>query len=287
MDSAEFETHRSMLFGIAYRMLGTVADAEDLVHETYLRAHQQEPGSIAIPRAWLIATITRLCIDQLRLARRQREDYYGVWLPEPLLDDSAPSPADHAVLADSLSYAFLTVLETLSPDERAVFLLREVFSHDYDEVAGIVGKSEAACRQIVARAKAHLAERKPRFTASSEQVAAVLQRFQAARDTGDMNGLLSVLADDVTFIGDGGGRRRSVGRPIRSADHVARFFLGIRDRVPPATYRLATINQRPGFLMFVDGQLYSATTFDIEEGRICAIYSVTNPDKLRHLEHTG
>lgn len=287
MSDDEFASHRSALFGIAYRMLGTVADAEDMVQETFLRWQAQERSAIRTPRAWLTSTVTRLCIDQLRSARRQRGEYYGVWLPEPLVESQAPSPADNAALADSLSMAFLTMLESLSPEERAVFLLREAFDYEYEEIARVVDKSEAACRQIVSRSRQHLAQRKLRFAASPLQAEGVVRQFLAACANGDTRSLLSVLAEDVTLITDGGGRVRAAGRPIHSADHVSRFFVGIRRRVPShAEYRFTLVNQRPGLVVISDGVVNNVFSFEIDGGHIRTIYLVRNPDKLQRLQRS-
>ena len=285
----EFTTHRPLLFGIAYRMLGRVAEADDMVQETWLRWQRQDSADVASPRAWLVATITRLCIDQLRSARRQREEYYGVWLPEPLVEGVAPSPGDSAALADSLTMAFMLMLETLSPVERAVFLLREVFDYDYADIARIVDKSEANCRQIVRRAKAQL----PSAGAGSatapaspptEQARRVVQQFLHAAATGELGDLVALLTADATLYTDGGGRVASAGRPIVTADHVGRFFIGIRRlATAPLAFRLVAINGRPGALMTANGRLDRAVTFEFEGDRIRAIYIVRNPDKLAHL----
>ena len=282
-----FTSHRELLFGIAYRMLGSVAEADDMVQETWLRWQRQDAAEVGAPKAWLVATITRLCIDQLRSARRKREEYYGVWLPEPLVESPARSPADSAALADSLTMAFMLMLETLSSVERAVFLLREVFDYDYAEIAGIVGKSEANCRQIVRRAKASLPrpENPPSATTPpSEHAQRVVQQFLAATATGEVGDLLALLADDATLYSDGGGRVVAAGRPIHTADHVSRFFVGIRDRQPPnAEIRLVRINGRVGALMSAGGAIFNALSFDLEGDRIRTIYIVRNPEKLRHL----
>lgn len=278
-----FSEHRKVLYGIAYRMLGSVADAEDMVQETWLRWQRQDHTSIDSPRAWMVTAITRLCIDQLRSARRQREEYYGVWLPEPLVE-SAPSPSDSASLADSLTVAFMLMLERLSPMERAVFLLRDVFDYEYEEIAAIVGKSEANCRQIVSRAKTGLPRVSSLTVPPSDQAREIVEQFLHATATGEMDDLLALLAEDATLYSDGGGKVLAAGRPIISADHVARFLLGIRRKgAPVLEYRPATVNGTPGALGSRDGKLDSAVSFHIESGRIKAIYLVRNPDKLRHL----
>ncbi|HEX2746525.1 MAG TPA: RNA polymerase sigma-70 factor [Verrucomicrobiales bacterium] len=282
MDTS-FSEHRKVLYGIAYRMLGSVADAEDMVQETWLRWQRQDSADIESPRAWMVAAITRLCIDQLRSARRQREEYYGVWLPEPLME-TAPSPADSAELADSLTMAFMLMLERLSPLERAVFLLRDIFDYEYKEIAAIVGKSEANCRQIVSRAKTGLPGVSALPAAPTGQARDIVGQFLRATATGEMDDLLALLAEDATLYSDGGGRVTAAGRPIVSADHIARFLLGIRRKHGGAfEYEPVTINGCPGALARAGGQLDSALSFQIQDGRIRNIYLVRNPDKLRHL----
>lgn len=281
-----FNEHRGHVFGIAYRMLGSVAEADDMVQETWLRWQKQDPAEIESPKAWLISTVTRLCIDQLRSARRQREQYYGVWLPEPLVEPTVPSPADAAVLADSLTMAFMLMLETLSPVERAVFLLREVFDYDYVDIAPIVGKSESNCRQIVRRAKAQLIATPP-APPPNEQAHRIVEQFLEATASGEVSDLLALLAEDATLYSDGGGRVAAAGRPIHSADHISRFFVGIRDRRPAETMvRHVQINGRPGVLMSSGGQIYNAVSFDLDGERVRNIYIVRNPEKLRHLAVT-
>lgn len=285
-DSSAFAAHRRLLFDIAYRMLGRVAEAEDAVQETWLRWQKQDATAIDSPRAWLVAAVTRFCIDQLRSAQRARTDYYGVWLPEPIVENTAPSPADSAALADSLTMAFMLMLERLTPDERAVFLLREVFDYDYADIARIVEKSEAACRQIVSRAKSHLHHADAPPAPPSERAQRIVQQFLAATASGDIDELMALLTDDATLYSDGGGRVAAAGRPIHSADHISRFFAGIRAKTPEAGHailRFLAVNGRPGALLFVDGQLQNAYSFDLAGDRIRAIYVVRNPDKLRHL----
>lgn len=279
-----FTTHRSLLFGIAYRMLGRVSEAQDIVQEAWLRWQRQDAAEVDSPKAWLVATVTRLCIDHLRSARHQREEYYGVWLPEPLVESQAASPADTAALADSLSMAFMMMLEALSPNERAVFLLREVFDYEYAEIATIVGKGEANCRQIVRRAKASLARPPAAPPPPSERARRVVQQFLAAMATGEVGDLLALLTDDATFYSDGGGRVTAAGRPIRGADRISRFFVGIRDRQPPEPeVEFTLVNGRAGALMKSRGAVYNAVSFEFDGDRIRTIYIVRNPDKLQHL----
>jgi RNA polymerase sigma-70 factor, ECF subfamily len=279
-----FTAHRELLFGIAYRMLGQVAEADDMVQETWLRWQKQDLAQVDSPKAWMIATITRLCIDQLRSARRKREEYYGVWLPEPLVESGGRSPAESAALADSLTMAFMMMLETLSPVERAVFLLREVFDYDYAEIASIVGKSEANCRQIVRRAKSSIPRGTVQSAPPTEQARRVVQQFFTATATGNLSELLTLLADDATLYTDGGGVVNAAGRPIRTADRVSRFFVGIGRRAPSDTqFRFTHVNGRAGALVFFGDRLDRAISFDFEGERIVAIYLVRNPEKLRHI----
>jgi RNA polymerase sigma-70 factor (ECF subfamily) len=278
-----FNAHRGQLFGIAYRMLGSVAEADDLVQETWLRWQKQDLEKVSSPKAWLISTITRLCIDQLRSARRQREEYYGVWLPEPLVENAPASPENSAMLAESLTMAFMLLLETLDPVERAVFVLREVFDYDYADIAAIVGKSEANCRQIVRRSKLQLAT-PPVTTTPNEAARRVVEKFMAAAAGGEVRDLLALLTADATLYSDGGGRVSAAGRPIHSADHISRFFVGIRDRQPAAVVlRFVAINGRPGVLMSSGGHIFNAVSFDLDGERVRAIYIVRNPEKLKHL----
>lgn len=283
MTADVYTKNRALLFGIAYRMLGSVAEAEDLVQETFVRWQRQDASTIATPKAWLITTLTRLAIDQLRSARIRREEYVGVWLPEPLVDTKAPAPDEVAALGDSLGMAFLFMLETLGPVERAVFLLREAFDYDYAEIAAIVGKSEAACRKMVSRARNHFAQNKPAQTAPTPKAEQIVQRFTSALATGDVSELLAVLTDDAVLYADGGGRVRSVLRPIHSADHISRFFAAIHRRFPSNTpVALTRVNGEIGAVMLrADGHL-SVSAFAFAGDRIRAIYTITNPEKLRH-----
>jgi RNA polymerase sigma-70 factor, ECF subfamily len=279
-----FNEHRKTLFGIAYRMLGQVSEAEDMLQEVWLRWQKQNAWEIDSPKAWLVSTMTRLCIDQLRSARRTREEYYGVWLPEPLMEASDLEPDAAAGLSDSLSMAFMLMLESLGPVERAVFLLREVFGYDYVDAAAIVGKSEANCRQIVRHARMQL-EASPKTAARpSEQAQELVEQFLAAVETGEVKKLLAMLAEDAVMYSDGGGRARAAGRPIVGADHVSRFFVGIWPRLPEdIEWRLASINGRPGFVMYSREEVVKVCSFDFVDGRVRNVYFVVNPDKLRHL----
>jgi RNA polymerase sigma-70 factor, ECF subfamily len=284
-----FEDLRPLMFSIAYRMLSSVSEAEDMVQEAFLRYQQaiRDGVHIASPKAYLSAVVTRLCIDQLRSAPKRREAYVGQWLPEPLLTDlGAVDPAAHAEQADSLSMAFLLVLERLTPVERAVFLLHDVFGYGYDEIAGIVGKSEVNCRQLAARARRHMAAEKPRFEASREQRDQLATRFFAAVEDGDLDGLVGMLADDVVVYGDGGGKAPQWTRPVAGADRVARLFAGVgRDlREYELTIERHQVNGQPGGIVRApDGQLVNVFVLDIAGGVVQTVRSVINPDKLRHL----
>lgn len=280
MERAEtFNQYRPLLFSIAYRMLGTAMDAEDMVQEAFVR--WQAASEAENPKAYLSAVITRLCIDHLRSARVQREEYIGPWLPEPIMTET---PADTAALAESLSIAFLVVLESLSPVERAVFLLREVFDYGYDEIARIVEKSEDNCRQMVRRAKQHIAERRPRFDVQREEHERLLVQFGQAVMLGDMDGLLSLLADDITAVSDGGGRVSAARNPVVGPDRVARFILGVANKTPEGAVRgVSLINGQPAIVTYVGGAAYSVIAFEIAEGRIQRIFNVLNPDKLKRI----
>ena len=279
------ETHeelRPYLFAIAYRMLGSVADAEDVVQEAFLRYHAAdvEPES---PKAYLATITTRLAIDQLRSARAKREVYPGEWLPEPLAEEDA---AQHAEMADSLSLAFLHLLEKLSPVERAVFLLREVFDYSHEDVARIVGKSPANSRQILARAHAHIDEDRRRFEVSRAEREEVARRFIEAWETGDTEGLVAVLAPDATLYGDGGGKARSIRQPLVGAVRVAKALIGWRPLAieEGVTHRAAAVNGEPGIVYYwPDGRPAAVQELEIADGVVVAIRTVLNPDKLGHL----
>jgi RNA polymerase sigma-70 factor (ECF subfamily) len=275
------EELRPYLFAIAYRMLGSVADAEDVVQETFLRYHAAdvEPES---PKAYLATIATRLAIDQLRSARTQREVYPGEWLPEPLAEEDA---AQHAEMADSLSLSFLHILEKLSPVERAVFLLREVFDYPHEDVARIVGKSPANSRQILARAHAHMDEGRRRFEVSRAEREEVARRFIEAWETGDTNALVEVLAPDATLYGDGGGKAPSIREPLIGALRIAKALIGWREMADEqgVTHRKTTVNGEPGIVFYwPDGSVAGVEELEIADGVVVAIRSVLNPDKLTH-----
>jgi RNA polymerase sigma-70 factor (TIGR02957 family) len=281
---------RPLLFSIAYRMLGTVSDAEDVVQEAYLRLQQSEVDGIVVrsEKAYLTTITTRLAIDQLRSARVQRETYYGPWLPEPLLTSPEPDGAALAEQADSLTLSFLVLLERLSPLERAVFLLREVFDYGYDDIAAIVEKSEANCRQIFVRARQHIDESKPRFETDQARQELLATSFLDAVREGEVERLVGYLAEDVVFYGDGGGKGRGLPKPVFGGDSVARLLVGFfeRYRSIDARMRPAQVNGQPGLLAFdADDRLINVLALDIADGVIRTVRSIINPDKLGHLGH--
>jgi RNA polymerase sigma-70 factor (ECF subfamily) len=277
------------MFAIAYRMVGSVSDAEDIVQEAFLRFHRAtgEGEAVESPKAYLSAVTTRLGIDHLRSARVRRERYVGQWLPEPLLTDEAPDVSQHAETADSLSLAFLVLLESLSPVERAVFLLREVFGYGYDEIARVVDKSEDNCRQIAVRARRQVDAKKPRFEASRQRKEQLAQRFFAAAADGDVEGLLGLLSADVVAYGDGGGKAPAFPQPVFGRDQVARLlasFRGRADQLRVASLQPAAINGQPGAVFFdADGHPIAVVSLDIADDQVQAIRAVSNPDKLSHI----
>jgi RNA polymerase sigma-70 factor (ECF subfamily) len=284
----DYSEFRPLMFSIAYRMTGSISDAEDIVQEAFLRLTRvlRNGASIDSPKAYLATATTRLAISHLRSARVRRESYVGAWLPEPLVADTDPGPAERAEMSDSLSMAFLVLLESLSPTERAVFLLHEVFGYDYREIADITGKSEPNCRQILARARRHIDEGRPRFEASREQRDEVAQRFFAAAAGGDMAGLLELLAPDVIAIGDGGGKAWAAVRPVSGAQRVARFVLGLFRRGEKMGARAvpAWVNGQPGAVTYdTQDRVINVFALDIADGQVQALRSVVNPDKLHHL----
>jgi RNA polymerase sigma-70 factor, ECF subfamily len=278
--SETFERHRPLLFSISYRMLGSVMEAEDVVQEAFLRWYGASGREIRTPKSYLSTVVTRLSIDRLRSAKAHREEYVGPWLPEPIATGEGSDVA--VVLDETLSMAFLVLLESLTPVERAVFLLREVFDYDYEEISHLVGKSETNCRQIAHRARGYVAAQRPRFERSSEQQERLTERFVEACSTGDMPALLELLAEDITLWSDGGGRVRAALNPIYGPEKVTRFLLGVLRKTPPTfVSRLARVNGQPGIVGYVEGRPASVLTLDTESGRIRAIRIVVNPEKLR------
>jgi RNA polymerase sigma-70 factor (TIGR02957 family) len=289
----EFDELRPSAFAIAYRMLGSVSDAEDVVQEGFLRLHRARASGeqIESPRAYLSTVVSRLSLDHLRRAGVRRESYVGEWLPEPLVPSVDDDPARKAEMADSLSLAFLVLLESLSPEQRAAFLLREVFDEPYDRIAEIVGTSEQNARQLAARARRHVDQRRPRFETSREQQEELATRFFAAADEGDLEGLEELLAHDVVFRGDGGGKAPAAPRAIHGRAKVARVLIaGWRalGGFGGVTTRRAAVNGQPGAL-FLDREdrLISVAILDVAEGQIQGVSAIVNPDKLRHLGPVG
>jgi len=282
---ATFVPYRSLLFSIAYRMLGSLADAEDMVQETFIRWQQASADEVRSPRALLVTIVSRLCINHLQSARVQREEYVGQWLPEPLVTDPENDPLGVLQIDESLSMAFLVLLERLSPVERAVFLLREVFEYEYAEIATTLELSEANSRQILSRARKHVQAVRPRFKASARAQNDLFERFVQAADSGNMDRLVALLSQDVVLHTDGGGKAAALPHLIHGADSVARVILSsLRDRVPKdLVRRVAPINGAPGIVNYLHGKPFSVVTLDIREDTIRAIYVVTNPDKLSHL----
>ncbi len=283
MSDDPFVTHRSLLFTVAYEMLGSAVDAEDVVQETWLRWAGVDRAEVHDPRAYLVRIVTRQALNRLRTLARQREDYVGEWLPEPLL--TSPDVAEDAELAESVSIAMLTVLETLGPAERAVFVLREVFETPYDEIAEAVGKSPAAVRQIARRAREHVAARRPRARVDRAQQQAAVEKFMAAIATGDVRGLVAVLAPDVVLISDGGGLVAAARKPITGAERVA-AVLARAAQVPGFVMTPAWLNGMPGARVEVAGAT-AAVGLVTEDGRISRIYGIANPHKLGWLERTA
>ena len=287
------EELRPVAFAIAYRMLGSVSEAEDVVQEALLRVHGAlEAGEqIASPRAFVATVTTRLAIDELRSARARREQYFGEWLPEPIITDGNDDPASHAETADSLSVSMLVLLESLSPEQRAVLLLHDVFDYGYPEIAAIVGKSEDNVRQLATRARRHVEERRPRFQTTREQREELAQRFFAAAEQGDLAGLEALLAHDVELTADGGGKVPALARTVRGRSRVARRLINYWARlaaVPGVSLRPANVNNGPGVL-YVDpqGRLIGVVALDIAGGQVRSIRSIVNPDKLTHLGPVG
>ena len=289
--ASSFEPHRRRLLGLAYRMLGSIAEAEDAVQDAYLRWHAADRDHVSDPRAFLTTTTTRICLDTLKSARARRETYVGPWLPEPVLDTAALAPDAQTELAEDLSIALLLALDRLSALERAAFLLHDVFDCSFGEVARVLGRSEAACRQLAARARAHVREARPPDGSTDHDVPEpashqqLLSAFVSAARSGDLQGLMGLLADDVKLTADGGGKVPSAFNVIEGADRTARFIAGAVSKGMPegSAIRLAAVNGLPGLIIYLpDGSVRSAA-FEIVNGRIRAIYAMNNPEKLTHL----
>jgi RNA polymerase sigma-70 factor (ECF subfamily) len=280
-DSDPFDGLRPRLFSVAYRMLGTRADAEDVVQDAWLRWRQNtNREAVQSPEAWLVTVTTRLAIDRLRAVKAEREAYVGWWLPEPLVEADERTPEAAAELASDLSMALLWVLERLSAEERAAFLLRQVFDHDYGEIASLLGKSEAACRQMVHRASERVQQTRTRFEVPREAHRRVVEQFIRAAQSGERDAIAALLAADVELVSDGGGKVPAVFKILRGAHRIANLFWVTGRRLGETAYRQALINGEPGLLRYVDGKLESAMALTTDGERIVGIYAVRNPDKL-------
>jgi RNA polymerase sigma-70 factor (ECF subfamily) len=285
-DAESFNRYRSLLFSIAYRMLGSASDAEDIVQEAYLRWESAPAEEVRSPKSYLSAVVTRLCIDFLKSARVQREVYVGPWLPEPVLTQQGQDLTRNVELAESLSMAFLLLLESLGPIERAVFLLHEVFDYTFGEVAEIVSKSEANCRQMARRAKEHLREQRPRYQVSKEQQERTTARFLQVCAGGDLQGLLNMLTGDVVLLSDGGGKVLAARNPIYGPSNVARWVFGVLGKQPPGsqyTIEVVEVNGQRGIMGYLDGELNFITVLACDRDLIRAVYVVVNPEKLAHI----
>jgi RNA polymerase sigma-70 factor (ECF subfamily) len=286
-----FQTHRPALFAVAYRMLGSATDAEDILQDAWLRFAGARSADLRSAKAYLTTIVTRLCLDRLKSARATREEYIGPWLPEPVVTGEQPGPERSLAQAESVTLAFMVLLETLSPEERAVFLLREVFDYEYDEIAEMLETSAANCRQLFHRAKGRIAERKPRFRAAIDEKRPLVERFVRAFSEGSEAGLTSVLAEDIGFWSDGGGKVLAARRPIFGREHVVNLLMGFRRTAPAIgvplesiTLDIVEVNGEPAVLLRVDGRLDGVYVMAVEEGAITAIRVVRNPDKLTYIE---
>ncbi|MGV9381614.1 RNA polymerase sigma factor SigJ [Nonomuraea sp. NPDC003707] len=291
-----FEDHRSLLTGVAYRILGSAADAEDVVQEAWLRWSGVDEATVSEPKAYLVRVTSRLAIDRLRWAKSRRESYVGPWLPEPI--STAPDVAEHAELAESVELALLLVLETLSPLERAVFVLREAFDLPFSEIAEIIGRAEPATRQLARRARDHVRERRPRFDVDRQERRRITERFISASAEGDLDGLIELFASEVTMVSDGGGKARAALRVITGADNVSRWLLSINTPANIAAFMasigmagisdlsigLATMNNAPAMVISAGGRVITVASLLISDGKIDTIYLIANPEKIAHLE---
>jgi RNA polymerase sigma-70 factor (ECF subfamily) len=284
--SVPFEPHRPRLIGLAYRMLGSLAEAEDVVQDAFLRVQDVVAEEVNEPQAYLTKTVARLCLDRLKSARARREVYVGTWLPEPLLENESPSPEARLDLADDLSYALLMTLERLSPPERTAFLLHDVFGLEFASIAPVLERSEASCRKLAERARSQVQEGRPRFEITEEAEQQLTQAFFRASSTGDTAGLMQLLASDAVLYSDGGGKRRAALKPVLGAERIARFFAGIlrrSDYVAPQQAELRRVNGMPGCLLSYDNGDIVVGVLEIRAQRIARIYIISNPDKLAHL----
>lgn len=277
-----FEIHRPRLFGLAYKLLGSRSDAEDVVQDAWLRWRQADQASIREPEAWLVTTTTRLGIDRLRAAKTQRTSYVGPWLPEPLQIDESPDPQHHAELAEQVSLAFLAVLERLGPEERAAFLLKEAFDYEYAQIAPLLDQSEANCRQMVHRARERVRAARPRFDVEPEHHRRLLERFMHAARTGDQPAISALLHEDARLISDGGGKAVAVIRPLLGRERIARLFWAAYRRQDPAVeWRIGAVNGEPAILRYRNGQLAAVLVAVSDGDTIVELLNVANPDKLR------
>ncbi|MFD7275804.1 RNA polymerase sigma-70 factor [Streptomyces sp. NPDC059862] len=282
-----FEEHRAVLLGVAYRMLGRVADAEDVVQEAWLRWSGADRSDVRVPRAFLVRVTTRLAVDRLRQIKARNEAYVGPWLPEPYVTEfggAVPDVAERAMLADSVSLAVLVVLESLSPLERAVFVLREAFGYPYADIAAMLDRAEPAVRQLAGRARKHVDERRPRYDVDPVQRRDLTERFLAAAADGDLEGLMSLLAPDVRLVGDSGGKAKAPLRVLQSADNVGRFLVGAaRKGIAAVSFRFLELNGGPAVLVLSGDEPDAVFQLDVLDGRIHSVYVIRNPDKLRRL----
>ena len=277
---ADFEAQRGYLLGLAYRMLGTQADAEDVVQEAFLRWRRADRAEVRSPRAFLSTTVTRLCIDRRREIEARKESYVGPWLPEPIVEFAEPSRS-RAETAETVSLALLHILESLSPAERAAYLLREMFDYEYAEIAAILEKSEPSCRQLVSRAQAHVQAERPRFEATADEVQRITDQFLHASATGDLEGLVQLLHEDAVMLSDGGGKVAAARVPLAGADRISRFFVGLfKKALPHWTIGQCRVNGAPGRAVYLGNKLETVMAIDIADGRIKRLYLIRNPEKL-------
>lgn len=283
-----FESHRPSLFRLAYGMLGRVAPAEDAVQETFLRWQNQDIDKINSHQSYLATIVNRICLDEIKSARNQREQYIGPDLPEPILMDHGETPEEEVELADSLSMALLVVLDQLTPVHRAVFILREIFDYDYDAISDIVQKSESHCRKIAQRARDQIQDKKPQFQKNHDEQQQLIGAFLEAVKGGNLSEMESMLAEEAILYSDGGGKVTAARKPVAGASKIAKFLVGIQKQVPPEVHwsiERKQVNGEPGMIIRMDGELYNVWSFHIEDGKIQSIYTVLNPDKLQHLKH--
>jgi RNA polymerase sigma-70 factor, ECF subfamily len=281
---AIFEELRPALHRLAYSLLGSLADADDVLQEAYLRWTRANRGEVNFPRAYLHSIVTHLCIDERQAARLRKQDYVGPWLPEPVVEPCGPDIGTHVETAENVSMALLLILESLSPVERAAYLLRRIFDYEYDEIAQILDRSEPTCRKLVSRAEQRVSERRPRFHPDPVEVERLTGAFVAACSTGDLNGLVQLLAADAVLYSDGGGKVPAALAPIYGAERIARFFLGILKKVPPGLeIRRVRVNGQPGLLVMIPGEVFTVLNFDVVDGRIATCFAVRNPDKLARI----